>query len=93
MATDPVCGMYVDERTSTLTAVVRGRTYYFCSETCRETFTAPENEIKKLARLTALSLGVGLPMAVIAFGMGLRWWLVGLDEPVNLLFFLLATPV
>ncbi len=93
MATDPVCGMYVDERTSQLTAVVRGRTYYFCSETCLETFTAPEKEIKRLARLSLFSLVVGLPMAVVAFGMSLGWWLVGLDEPVNVLFFLLATPV
>ncbi len=93
MATDPVCGMYVDEATSTLTAVVRGRTFYFCSETCRETFTAPDKEIKRLARLSLFSLGVGLPMAVVAFGMGLRWWLVGLDQGVNLVFFLLATPV
>src|SRR2546422_11304 len=32
MPTDPVCGMYVDEGTH-LTAIVRGRKYYFCSET------------------------------------------------------------
>ncbi|TLZ86953.1 MAG: YHS domain-containing protein, partial [Methanobacteriota archaeon] len=43
MATDPVCGMYVDEGTH-LTAVVRGRRYYFCSETCLEAFAAPEKE-------------------------------------------------
>jgi Cu+-exporting ATPase len=93
MATDPVCGMYVDETTSTLSAVIRGRTYFFCSETCLETFTAPEKEIKRLARLSLFSLAIGLPMAVVAFGMSLRWWLVGLDAPVNLLFFVLATPV
>ena len=93
MATDPVCGMYVDERTSTLTAVVRGRTYYFCSETCLETFKAPEKETKRLARLSLLSLGIGLPMAVVAFGMGLGWWLADAVQPVNLLFFVLATPV
>ncbi len=93
MATDPVCGMYVDDATSTLTAVVRGRTYYFCSETCRETFTAPEKEIKRLRRLSSLSLLVGIPMAVVAFGMSARWWLVGLDPEMNLLFFVLATPI
>ncbi len=93
MATDPVCGMYVDETTSKLTAVVRGRTYYFCSETCLETFTAPEKEIKRLARLSTFSLVIGIPMAVVAFGMSAGWWLVGLDEPMNLLFFVLATPV
>ena len=93
MATDPVCGMYVDETMSTLTAVVRGRKSYFCSETCLETFTAPEKEMARLKRLIAFSLGVGLPMFVVTFGQGLGWWLMGLDEAVNLVFFILATPV
>ncbi|MGI0149930.1 MAG: HAD-IC family P-type ATPase, partial [Thermoplasmata archaeon] len=92
MATDPVCGMYVDEGTR-LTAVVRGRRYYFCSHTCMEAFTAPEKEISRLKRLTALSLGIGIPLFVIGFGQALGWWLVGLEEPVNLVFLLLATPV
>src|SRR2546421_1331312 len=92
MATDPVCGMYVDEGT-TLTAVVRGRRYYFCSHTCMEAFTAPAKEIARLKRLTALSLGIGLPLFVIGFGQGIGWWLAGLEGPVNLVFFVLATPV
>src|SRR5712691_7653520 len=92
MATDPVCGMYVDERTH-LTAVVRGRRYYFCSHTCMESFTAPAKEIARLKRLTAFSLGIGLPLFVIGLGQGVGWWLAGLEEPVNLVFFALATPV
>src|SRR5881396_2864855 len=92
MATDPVCGMYVDEGTH-LTALVRGRRYYFCSHTCMEAFTAPAKEIARLKRLTALSLGIGLPLFVIGFGQGVGWWLAGLEEPVNLVFFALATPV
>lgn len=93
MATDPVCGMYVDERTSTLTATVRGRTYYFCSETCRETFVAPDREIRRLRRLAVFSLTIGVPMALIAFGMSLDWWLMNLAQVTNLVFFVLATPV
>ena len=92
MATDPVCGMYVDEGTH-LKAVVRGRMYYFCSHTCMEAFTAPETERRRLKRLTALSLGIGIPMFVVGLGQGLGGWLVGLEQPVNLIFFLLATPV
>ncbi len=92
MATDPVCGMYVDEGTH-LTATARGRTYYFCSETCRETFLAPQKELARLKRLTALSLGIGIPLFVVGLGQGLGWWLAGLEEPANLVFFLLATPV
>jgi len=92
MATDPVCGMYVDEGTH-LTALVRGRRYYFCSHTCMEAFTAPAKEIARLKRLTALSVGIGLPLFVIGFGQGVGWWLGGLEGPVNLAFFVLATPV
>src|SRR5438876_7004864 len=92
MATDPVCGMYVDEGTH-LTALVRGRRYYFCSHTCMEAFTAPAKEIARLKRLTALSLGIGLPLFVIGFGQGVGWWSAGTEAPLNLAFFLLATPV
>src|SRR5207249_1701723 len=92
MATDPVCGVYVDEGPH-LTALVRGRRYYFCSHTCMEAFTAPAKEIARLKRLTALSLGIGLPLFVIGFGQGVGWWLAGLEGPVNLAFFVLATPV
>src|SRR5438552_5678036 len=92
MATDPVCGMYVDEGTH-LTAVVRGRKYYFCSETCLEAFTAPEKEMARLKWLTLFSLGIGIPLFVVGLGQGLGWWLTGLEEPLNLGFFGLATPV
>ena len=37
MATDPVCGMEVDEKTA-LAAVVGGRKHYFCSNECRGSF-------------------------------------------------------
>jgi Cu+-exporting ATPase len=92
MATDPVCGMYVDEATH-LTALVRGRRYYFCSETCLETFTAPEKEIRRLKRLTTFSLGVGFPLFVLAVGMELGWWLEDLMVAMNLAFFAAETPV
>ena len=92
MATDPVCGMYVDEGTH-LTAIVRGRKYYFCSETCLETFTAPAREMARLRRLAAFSLGIGIPLFVVGLGQSLGWWLSGLEGTVNLVFFVLATPV
>src|SRR5947208_3804311 len=92
MATEPVVGMYVDEGTH-LTAVVRGRKYYFCSETCLEAFTTPEKEMARLKWLTLFSLGIGIPLFVVGLGQGLGWWLGGLEEPVNLVFFALATPV
>lgn len=39
MATDPVCGMKVDEKTAEK-ATYQGNTYYFCSAECKHTFTA-----------------------------------------------------
>lgn len=93
MATDPVCGMYVDERTSTLKAVVRGRTYWFCSQTCLETFAAPEKEVRRLKRLTAFSLSIGLSLFAVALGMELGWWLMDVMVAANVAFFAAATPV
>jgi heavy metal translocating P-type ATPase len=37
---DPVCGMMVDPHTATERATHNGKTYYFCSARCRETFVA-----------------------------------------------------
>lgn len=44
MATDPVCGMDVDEADATATTDHRGQTYYFCAEGCKEAFEADPNE-------------------------------------------------
>src|SRR5437867_10967359 len=82
MATDPVCGMYVDEGTH-LTAVVRGRKYYFCSQTCRERFVAPEKELARLKRRTLFSLGIGIPLFVVGFGPCLGWRFAGLVVLLN----------
>src|SRR5438552_15047489 len=92
MATDPVCGMYVDEGTH-LTALVRGRRYYFCSHTCLEAFTAPEREIRRLRWLALFSLGVGIPLVFVGFGQGVGCRLAGPEDPLNLAFFLVAMPV
>lgn len=35
---DPVCGMEVNDLKETLSAVHKGRDYYFCSEYCKKTF-------------------------------------------------------
>jgi P-type Cu+ transporter len=42
MATDPVCGMKVDEVTA-LKAERDGQAYYFCSEHCRQTFLVKQD--------------------------------------------------
>ena len=40
MATDPVCGMQVDERTAAGSSVFEGGNYYFCSTSCKQKFDA-----------------------------------------------------
>ncbi len=38
MTKDPLCGMEVDEKKATATSVYHGRTYYFCTKTCKKAF-------------------------------------------------------
>ncbi|MEM0137899.1 MAG: YHS domain-containing protein [Thermoplasmatales archaeon] len=46
MAKDPVCGMNVDE-TTRLIAQYKGKTYYFCSQSCKKNFESnPERFVK-----------------------------------------------
>jgi len=49
MAKDLVCGMDVDPKSpGTLTTEYKGKTYYFCDESCKKSFeAAPEKYIKK----------------------------------------------
>ena len=38
MATDPVCGMQVDEKSAAGQSDHAGGTYYFCSQDCKDRF-------------------------------------------------------
>ena len=38
MAKDPVCGMEIDEADAVGSIEHEGRTYYFCSDDCRQEF-------------------------------------------------------
>lgn len=40
MAKDPVCGMDVDPATAQWKSEYRGKTYYFCSPSCKRQFDA-----------------------------------------------------
>jgi len=61
MATDPVCGMYVNEAGSTLTAERGGKKYYFCSANCKLQFERPEREMQALKK----ALFVAWPLTLI----------------------------
>ena len=87
MAKDPVCGMYVNEKEATITRLIRGRTYYFCSETCAKTFEKPEIEIRDLKILVTFSLILGFLTFFFSFVTVI---------PIlhnNVCLFLLSTPV
>jgi P-type Cu+ transporter len=50
MAIDPVCGMSVDETTAPARTSYKGKTYYFCSEDCKESFDKnPDKYLKQAA--------------------------------------------
>jgi len=55
MARDPICGMYVDESICTITSIKSGRTYYFCSDSCKKQFEQPLLEFKRLRQSLLLS--------------------------------------
>jgi YHS domain-containing protein len=38
MVKDPVCKMNVDEKTAQFKSVFNGKTYYFCSPSCKTNF-------------------------------------------------------
>ena len=88
LAKDPVCGMRVEETADALKASRGGTTFYFCCETCLQTFVAPVKELATLKRLTALSFVLGIPTLVLT-------WFVAPPAPIprDLLLFALATPV
>ena len=62
MATDPVCGMFVEPGPAALQLVRDNRTYYFCSQTCQRTFAEPDHERARLLRqlVVAWPLSAGI---------------------------------
>jgi YHS domain-containing protein len=48
MTKDPVCGMSVDEKKAAGTAVAQGKTYYFCSPSCKATFEKDPGKYAKV---------------------------------------------
>ncbi len=74
MARDPVCGMYVDESKATIKSVRYGRTYYFCSETCKEQFEKPEKEFKKLKISLIVSWALTIPTILITYFFNFKYF-------------------
>jgi len=67
VANDPICGMYVDEKSTSLTSDKEGRRYYFCSTACKLQFDRPELEMKILKRALAVSWPLTIIVAVLTY--------------------------
>jgi len=59
MATDPVCGMTVDEKKAAAKVEHQGKTYYFCSAHCHNAFTAAPAKYAKAGAATGPQHGGG----------------------------------
>lgn len=67
MATDPICGMYVNEAESKLTAERVGKKYYFCSANCKLQFEKPEREMLGLKRALFVSWPLTIIIAILTY--------------------------
>lgn len=68
LAKDPICGMMVEKTAAIaagLTAESSGRTYYFCSPTCKHTFEDPERELKSMRWRVTIALTGVLALAIL----------------------------
>ena len=103
MAKDPICGMVVPTATA-LSAQRSGRTYYFCSQGCRQTFLAPEHELRRMRRRVGIALSGVVALAILraaafialAAGVSLLSWAPVPQLPWltwGVWLFVLATPV
>ncbi|EQD77424.1 heavy metal-transporting ATPase [mine drainage metagenome] len=74
MATDPVCGMFVDERSATLKLVRDNRTYSFCSNRCFQEFAQPEREMARLLTRLAVGWPASIVIVFLTYGQPFPPW-------------------
>jgi len=67
MATDPVCGMFVEEGPDALRLARGSRTVYFCSRRCLAEFAEPERELRTLRRRLAVAWPFSLTIAALTY--------------------------
>jgi len=66
MAKDPVCGMFVEEKTDSIRYTMNGKEYFFCSTQCLNEFREPEKELKKLKIHVAISIALTIPIVFLS---------------------------
>ena len=67
MAKDPICGMVVPKATA-LSTQRGGRDYYFCSQSCLQTFQNPDHELRVMRRRVGFVIGGVLALALLRAG-------------------------
>ncbi|MFY9717807.1 MAG: heavy metal translocating P-type ATPase [Thermoplasmata archaeon] len=72
MATDPVCGMFVEERPDSLQLARENRVYYFCASECRDRFADPAREARRLARRLAVAWPFSVAILVLTYAVASR---------------------
>ncbi len=85
MATDPICGMYVDEKSTRLFSHRDGKKYYFCSTNCQIQFERPEKEMKALRYALLVSWPLTAIVAALTYAFSASYG--------NYLMFVLASVV
>lgn len=97
MATDPVCGMFVEEKPDSIQHIVDGRKYNFCSTQCLNEFTEPERELRKLKKHVAISIALTIPIVILTlphmFPSQLEDLIPLPMETSNYVMLVLATPI
>jgi Cu+-exporting ATPase len=68
MAVDPICGMKVDKRKA-ITRVIGGRTYYFCMESCANTFEDPEKELNDMKKRVSVAVAGVVLLGIFRLGL------------------------
>lgn len=102
-AIDPICGMIVDKEHS-IKRKINGKYYYFCMESCANTFEAPEKELQTMKKRVNVALAGVLLAAVLRASMFLglataasilSWKPVESIPFINggVLLFLIVTPI
>ncbi len=87
MARDPICGMFVEEKTESLNYETEGVKYFFCCKSCLDEFAAPERELAKLKRHVILGVTLTIPIILLTYLPILPHYLNGY------VLFSLATPI
>ncbi|MCL5100176.1 MAG: cadmium-translocating P-type ATPase [Candidatus Marsarchaeota archaeon] len=67
MATDPVCGMNVEEGSTSLVSEQGGKKYYFCSATCKLQFDKPELEMRVLKRALIVAWPLTVTVSILTY--------------------------